>query len=557
MVRNEQILKDILLKMNYDTSKTLNENSILLEQPESVTDRRLGIKGNNEKAYATAPSKSDYWRAGCKYPNKAIQPPSIDGIDGSDTMILGFCSYPLSSNQNPGQIVSVFVPNASDIRWFDVAGIAEYVEKKINGKELDSFWSGFTDDQIQYVVTRNIVLGTVWGFNVGNRRVISVLTKPSGSFVPDEVTFKGLYYSDTGEPYVNPEWEDRRSDWDKLVDKYGTAAQIFTALAFVAASVMTGGLGGMALLATEIAVEGTLGAIIAQREWEKGNKVGAGVELLFGLTPWLKAVPAIRGLDSTVVRALTSKMGKAGLTAESSVDDIVTFYRGLTEAEQQAFTRLVKDTSDELSEAAIKKALGKALTEEVYDYARKNPDVFKDLSWYQKVWAKELGVNGILMTSNMAYNAYFGKDLTQEERNKIKGIFLKMPEDLAKSVTMQILSTPENTEKFVKVSPNILQSLEKSAPVISNRIDSLANIAVVYNAFNENGIELNNPNVPDTSTIPKGFTEVSFDEYLNLMDQVEDGSLDMDRVKEMRDSNGKMVYLYKEKFKLFPKKKDN
>lgn len=32
MVRNEDILKDILLKMNYDTSKTLNENELLLSE---------------------------------------------------------------------------------------------------------------------------------------------------------------------------------------------------------------------------------------------------------------------------------------------------------------------------------------------------------------------------------------------------------------------------------------------------------------------------------------------------------------------------------------------
>jgi hypothetical protein len=120
-----------------------------------------------------------------------------------------------------------------------------------------------------------------------------------------------------------------------------------------------------------------------------------------------------------------------------------------------------------------------------------------------------------------------------------------MPEDLAKEVTMQILSSPEKTEKFIEASPKILQTLEESAPKISNRIDSLANVGVVYDAFNENDIPLNNPKVDDASTIPDGFNEISFDEYLNVMDQIEDGSIDINSLKEMRDSNGDMVYLYK------------
>ena len=321
MVRSEEILKDILLKMSYDTSKTLSEQD----------GPKLDGIGKPKSSPSASSSSTDYWKVGCKYPNKAQKPPSIDGVDGPDAMIPGFCFYLASSNENPGQVVGVWVPNASEINWVDVADISEFVDRKISTKDLSSFWSGFTDDQIQSIVTKNLVVGTIHNFNVGNRKVSGWFTKTGGSFDPSDVKYKGLFYTDDGKSYQGPSWEDRRSGWDILVDEYGTAAQIFTALAFVAVSIATGGVGGVALLATEIAIEGTLGAIIAQREWEKGNKVGAGAELLFGLTPWLKAVPGIRALKPGVVKSLTGKMGKAGLTAESSVDDIVTFYRGLTE----------------------------------------------------------------------------------------------------------------------------------------------------------------------------------------------------------------------------------
>jgi hypothetical protein len=50
MVNKEQILNEVLLKMNYNPSMTLKENMELLEQPESVMDRRVGITAKNAEA---------------------------------------------------------------------------------------------------------------------------------------------------------------------------------------------------------------------------------------------------------------------------------------------------------------------------------------------------------------------------------------------------------------------------------------------------------------------------------------------------------------------------
>ena len=105
MVRSEEILKDILLKMNYDTSKTLSE------QDGPKFDR----VGAPKSSPSSTSSSTDYWKVGCKYPNKAQKPPSINGVDGPDAMIQGFCFYPASSNKNPGQVVGVWVPNASEV----------------------------------------------------------------------------------------------------------------------------------------------------------------------------------------------------------------------------------------------------------------------------------------------------------------------------------------------------------------------------------------------------------------------------------------------------------
>jgi len=55
---NSEILQEILLKINYDPSKTLRENLELLEQPESVMDRRVGISATNAEALGL--SQGDY-----------------------------------------------------------------------------------------------------------------------------------------------------------------------------------------------------------------------------------------------------------------------------------------------------------------------------------------------------------------------------------------------------------------------------------------------------------------------------------------------------------------
>ena len=61
MVNNEDILKDILLKMNYNPSKTLSEQ-------DGPKFDRVGAPKSSPSASS---SSTDYWKVGCKYPDKA------------------------------------------------------------------------------------------------------------------------------------------------------------------------------------------------------------------------------------------------------------------------------------------------------------------------------------------------------------------------------------------------------------------------------------------------------------------------------------------------------
>ncbi len=545
MVRSEEILKDILLKMNYDSSKTLNENSIILEQPESVIDRRLGIKSKN----ATAPSSGpDYWRVGCKYPDKAMQPPSIDGVDGPDAMIRGFCFYPTTSNSVKGGTSGRWIPANAEVQWFTQDSKNNYILDRISkSKSPDDFWYGLTPDELASIVYGIVVDGTVKNFTINGEKVVGFFKKEGGTATRESISWSGYYYKTTQQPYVGPKWIDRRDDWDKFWDEWGMTVQIGLAVVIGALSVFGGpiGIAGSALLWTEIGLELGVGAIIAQRELEKGNHAGAFFEIAFSLTPWLKGWKGFRGLDNNMVKNITNLMDEAGITIKSSEAEVKAFYEGLSEADKEIFSRMLLDSSDELTEEALIQALGKQHKEFMYQYAKQNPQILKSLPFYKKIWAKELGANGAIMLANFVFDVYFGEELTPEEEMALMGIYQSLPENLAQDVFNQSLMDKSNAQA-IKESMIPINNDIKSRTDLAKKQDSLSNITHVYNVFNKNGVNVNNPLVADTPTIPDGFKEVSMDEFLDILDQVDAGVIDDNNVREIIGSDGNTTYLYKE-----------
>ena len=543
MVRSEQILKDILLKMNYDSSKTLNEN--LSEQYDvewGPSDFKQGLGANNK-------IKPNYWQEGCKYPEMAMRPPSIDGVDGPDAMIRGFCYYPTSSNSVKGGTSGRWIPANSEVVWVTQEDKNKYILDRIQkSKSPDNFWHGLTPDEIASLVYGLLVDGTVRRFSINGKEVVGFFMREGGTATLESISFGGYYYKETKQPYVQPEWIDRRDGWDKFWDEWGTTVQIGLAVLIGALSVFGGpiGIAGSALLWTEIGLELGVGAIIAQREMEKGNTAGAAFEMLFALTPWLKGVKAFRGLDNNMVKSITKQMDEAGITIKSSEAEIKAFYEGLSSTDKEIFSRMLLDSSDELTEEVLIQALGKQHKEFMYQYVKQNPELIKSLPFYKKVWAKELGVNGAIMLANFVFDYYFGEELTPEEEMALMGIYQSLPENLAQDVFNQTLMDESNTQAAKENLDKIYKDLEQKTEDYKSQRDSLANITVVYDVLNDNGVNVNNPLVADTPTIPDGFKEVSIEEFLDIIDQVDAGVIDDSNIKEMRASDGTTIYLYKE-----------
>jgi hypothetical protein len=544
MIQEEKkILQEVLVKMFYDPKKTLSEQT-----PSFImSPTGMGREGEVYTGYEKEGPSDELikWReeypSQCRYPDKVVKHPKSGNLSEEESLIQGFCYYPVASRANKGGITGVWIPSDSEIKFWDVSSLGKLVNDKLKEKEEGKpFWSTIPASSIQKTILGLIQVGTVESFMIGNRKVVLYFSKPNGSFSPDDLSVAGLYYKDTKKPYTQPTVTDTRTTMDFLVDEYGTAAQLATAAVFIAASIATGGLGGLALFATEIAIEGTLGALIAQREWEKGNEVGAGFELLFGLTPGLKGTKLFRGLSKSQVDNIVKKMGEAGLKAESTTDELVTFYRSLKETEQPVFSRMIRDTSDELTEASLKKLMGKQLTEEFYDYAKANPEIFKDLKWFQKVFAKEGAVNGGLLLLSLAYEVLLGTPMTEQEKMEVKGVITTVPEELRIHFLTQILKNSENTQKLRNNGAEIAQKMSQSLSEMGVDVSAARKIAeielkelAVQDSLDQYGIDYSTKFIETDNKIPEG--------YIKLTD--EELETNLQYVVDIKSINGVNYYL--------------
>ena len=528
----KRILQEVLVKMFYDPKKTLSEQtSSVIMSPTGLARQGEVYKPVEKEGPSDELIK---WReeypSQCRYPDKVVKHPKSGNLSEEESLIQGFCYYPVASRANKGSITGVWIPSDSEIKFWDVSSLGKLVNDKLKEKEEgDPFWSTIPASSIQKTIIGLIQVGTVASFIIGDRKVVLYLSKPTGSFSPDDVSVAGLYYKDTKKPYTQPTVTDTRTTMDFLVDEYGTAAQLATAAVFIAASIATGGLGGLALFAVEIAIEGTLGALVAQREWEKGNKVAAGFELLFGLTPGLKGTKLFRGLSKSQVDNIVKKMAEAGLKAESTTDELVTFYRSLKETEQPVFSRMIRDTSDELTEASLKKLMGKQLTEEFYDYAKANPEIFNDLKWFQRVWAKEGAVNGGLLLLNVAYEVLLGTPMSEQEMMEAKGVLTVIPEELQKHFQQQIVKSPENVQKFRENANSLSQDISKNLKKMGVDVEAARSIAqqklreqAIEDSTTKFFIDYTPMHIENPTGVPEGYVTLSVEQQEQNADKILD-----------------------------------
>jgi hypothetical protein len=322
-------------------------------------------------------------------------------------------------------------------------------------------------------LSKILPIGSVVSFyNDKNEKYVARLWKKGGI---DEWVFK--WYHKQGErnqPYIQPNWEDPRSGYAKFIDKWGQLMAWTTFIVSAILSPFTGG--GSYVLWIELAAELGVGIAVAIRDLQKGDNIGAFFSVLQGILPLLKTTKILTGISELELKELQEEIVRAGINSRSSQQDVIVFYNSLSPKNQKTLTKIFDQdpyTKVKLSKN-ISKEIGDDITKQVMNELKimfeQNPNLLKDLKLLEKLWARELGLNGIVMLIEFASEITLGRKLNNQEKEKLSQIFYKIPEShreeffksfMSNSEKLDEIINSEETEKFRTTSEVDMSQLEK------------------------------------------------------------------------------------------------
>jgi hypothetical protein len=224
-------------------------------------------------------------------------------------------------------------------------------------------------------------------------------------------------------------------------------------------------------LTAEILLELGLGTAVALRELEKGQNVSAAVSFITGVLPMLKLSPAFKGLNSQALKSVSEKVKGAGLTKSSSFKDYLKFYRSLGDEEQKVMSQIF--TQDEIARTkflneikfAVDEALPKLVTQEI----TKNPQILRQLKFWDKLWARELTANGAVVIVGLATQLLFGKQLNDEEKQKLTQLYQYIPKEHSKEFFYNVAMNGDKIGEILdKVPSDNLKKLLNASKVADN-----------------------------------------------------------------------------------------
>ena len=192
-----------------------------------------------------------------------------------------------------------------------------------------------------------------------------------------------------GKKLPQSKWVDPRKAWQRFVDEHQflmITGSIVLGIIITLTSEFVGGT--TAPWGVELLIEGLTGGIIAYRDLQKGDNIGAGMGVLFALLPVWKALPALRGVSDGVLKSIAKKFAGSDI---KTADDYAYFVEFVLTKEERKI--LNKALSDENSWYTIEKALnGLKNPKEMKDLLLKvkdtYPELLNDIKWFKKIWAK-------------------------------------------------------------------------------------------------------------------------------------------------------------------------
>ena len=447
-LNKDKILKDILLKMNYDSSKTLNEN--IKEQ--SVTGAP-NYGANDVSPKITQPSVNDIQSVDGK--NSTVESKNIYPIPGYKTYYT-----PKPNDPNGGQNF-IYIPINSNISFRESMTLPSNFPKILNlieeFKKSKPNSTPYWDDLTAQILNKLFPAGTVKSFtsSIDNKKYHTWIGTNKKDFKGKWV-FRG-YYTQDGLPYKNPNPDEYKSQWEKFVENYGTSFQIGASIiALVAIEYFTAGIGTSLAtrLTLEILAELAINIPVSIAERKLGDPAAANLSIIFSFLPLInpKLGRALIGADLKLSESIANKLAKHKITNGTDMAKI--YDEILTEPEKYLFSKVMK-----LEPQIIEDAINLSMKEILSD-GKFNKKMLEKLLWKDRDWWKE---GGLQFSAAMVF--MIGKSLTThtfseneyERMNHLINYYVnKFGEDETRKLTNKMI----RDENGVKTVLNALDNYE-------------------------------------------------------------------------------------------------
>jgi hypothetical protein len=527
------------LMMKYQTSKTFSENLLTINEQtlqdyEGNAERRDPEKEKRELKYQQSISYPNY----CPYKEYAVVPPKNElGAEGGEAIPEGWCYY-----KTP--IGGVYIPvsdpefgSLTEMGFSSIVTISKQVDKVISqGVEPED-----SRDMIINRFSKIFPPGSIISFTLDN---LFKYTLRLGKKGDKGMWFASAFRDQNGDVLKQPMIVDNRNELQKFQDEWLVWIQLAAAFGTAILSVYIPiGWGVTIELMTELG----LGALAAQREFQKGNNVAAASSILIGLLPALKLTKWYRGIDPATFTSLSKKMAGANLNESSTVEDYVKFYNKLNPNQQKLMTQMLEQdriSRDQmLKEIALK--LGKPQKAEfmidgLVNMAKQNPEVLKDLKVFEKLWARELRAGFGIVVLYKIVKSVWGKELNNEQKEAIEWVYTKLPETLKKEYLFNLLSNseslPEIANNTIEFKKEHIQTGEQAAKNLPpDLLNYLTRETITSSGLEYQEMEQDTSKAVDINDININQSEV---DSLETQGWTKKDFVDLDLTKEIKQING-------------------
>jgi hypothetical protein len=510
-----EFLNRIKLLMEYDMSKTLKENKLVLEQePESrfETQQTKDIVKTGEQDRIETEKQQKENEIQNTYPNFCSArefaqkiPENCGGIkQGNDLKILNeFCYYktpPVGNSKVPN---GIFIPKDAKIYFHTVDSINRFYHKIL--KTYNKVYSTDAEKkELLNLISFMIPEDTVQSFEISGMMFEATLRSKSPLY---EWKFAG-YQNNNNAYYETPYCVDTRNETEKWFDEY----KDFLLFGSMIAGLFVPGEGWLytALRLTEMLTFTGM----AIRHWQKGENISAFFDLIFITMPYWKNIRWFRGISKQVWEEL--RQAVKGKKFESPVE-YQEFYESLSEPAKLGRNKIVR--RDEISKKImideLKSILDNEMPSRIFEEAKlffeQNPDKIIRIKFWQRIWARELGGAGLVFLIDILLNVVLGDTLNNEEKAKLEKIAFVIPQSLFNELSQNMIN---NTSEAVKNFTNITSEEQLKQMSEKGFYEGINNM-LKYNMEQTPGAKWNE--IPEDSVHP--LKDEDEDEYEKLKKQ--------------------------------------